>query len=64
MMALPEKLSKTGFFLGEFGPDETVGCSAGFERPAGREEISSVLVPPAWKRAMMDLTSALLSWEK
>ena len=57
--ALPERLSKTGFFC-RAGP-ERVGCRAGLGRPAGVEEVSSMLAPPVWKRAMMALTSALFS---
>lgn len=61
-MPLPDRLSKTGFFACRGGPEDTVGCRGGLVRTRGEEELSSVpLVPPAWKRAMMAFTSALLS---
>lgn len=63
-IALPERLSKTGFFGCMGGPEERVGCSCGLARMGGVEELSSVLAPLVWKRAMMDLTSPLLSLTK
>ncbi len=46
-IALPERLSKTGFFVVMAGPEESVGCRGCFVRPAGVEEVSSVLAPVA-----------------
>lgn len=42
-MALPERLSVTGFFMCMFGPEERVECRGDLMRPTGVEELSSVL---------------------
>lgn len=60
-IALPERLSNTGFLVCMFGPEERVGCRGCLMRPAGVEEVSSMLAPLAWKRAIMAFTSALFS---
>lgn len=59
IIALPERLSRTGFFVCMGGPEERVECSGCLGRPAGVDEVSSVLIPLAWRRAIMDFTSAL-----
>lgn len=61
LIALPERLSKTGFFACMGGPEERVGCRGCLGRPPGVEEDSSVLHPLVWKRDMMAFTSALLA---
>lgn len=63
-IALPERLSKTGFFVGMAGPEERVGCRGCLGRPVGVEDVSSVLHPVDWKRAMMAFTSDLFSWSE
>lgn len=61
LIALPERLSKTGFFVCMGGPEERVGCRGCLGRPTGVEEDSSVLHPLVWKRDMMAFTSDLFS---
>lgn len=63
MIALPERVSNTGLLGGMLGPEERVGCKGGLARP-GRVEEASLVASLAWKRAMMDFTSALLSWRE
>lgn len=64
-IALPERLSSTGFFVWMVGPVERVGCKGCLVRPAsGVEDCSSVLAPPPWKRAMMAFTSDLFCWKQ
>ena len=59
-IAPPEMLSKTGFFC-TTGPVDVVGCRGCLVRPPGVEEVSSMLAPLVWKRAMIALISALFS---
>lgn len=60
---LPDKDSTTGFLAGTVGLEDRVGCRGGLARP-GRVEEPSLATSPAWKRAMMAFTSALLSWRE
>lgn len=60
-MALPDNVSNTGFLAGVAEPEDRVACRGALARP-GRVEEASLVPSVAWKRAMMALTSALLSW--